>query len=116
MSGWPRTDAHPNIRQVPSLLELGMWTGKIQVGLVTRKPGSPRVVIFRPALVCRERKMKLGTWPEVRMRKRKRILPEFLTIGSQFHSPAFKGKAASLLLGSMKHTQITTTNPLVWLK
>lgn len=60
--------------------------------------------------------MNLGAWPEVRMRKRKRILLELLTAGSQFHSPAFKGRVGSLPLGSTKHSQITTVNPLVWLK
>lgn len=59
--GWPRADTHPNyIRQAPSLLKLGIRTGKIRWGLVTRKPGSPRVIIFRFVLVFRE--IKKWNW------------------------------------------------------
>lgn len=49
------------------------------------------------------------------MKKRNRILPEFLTTSSQFHLPAFKSRAVSLPLGSVKHSLIMTTNPLVCL-
>lgn len=80
VTDWPRSDTYASsIGQIPSLLEFGTHTGKVQSALVTCKFGNPGVIIFRLPLICREMKMKLGMWTKARTRKRKSILPEFLT-------------------------------------
>ena len=54
--------------------------GKVQSVLVTCKPGSPGVIIFR--LLSAEMKIKVDAWTGARMRKRRGRLPKFLTASS----------------------------------
>lgn len=114
VSDWPRADTYISfIRQVPSLLELGAYPGKVQSVLITCKPESPGVIIFRRVSV--EMNIKVAAWTAARMRKRRGSLPELLTASSSFLSLTFQSCAVCLPLGSMKHAHIMTANPLIQL-